>query len=57
MVRIRELADQENRFGYWRTHVLLRRDGFQVNLKRNYRRYREGGPALKREGGSVMRPG
>ena len=57
MVRIRELADQENRFGYWRTHVLLRRDGFQVNRKRNYRRYREGGPALKREGGSVMRPG
>lgn len=36
-VRLRELADQRNRWGYRRLHVLLRREGWTVNTKRLYR--------------------
>jgi len=36
-----ELAAERPRFGYPRIHILLRRDGFQVNKKRTYRIYRE----------------
>lgn len=39
--RLKELAAQRPRFGYKRLHVLLRREGVVVNLKRVYRLYRE----------------
>jgi transposase InsO family protein len=48
VARIRELAEQKRRYGYRRIHVLLRREGFQVNRKRTYRLYREAGLAVKR---------
>lgn len=39
--RLKELAKLRPRFGYKRLHVLLRREGLVVNLKRVYRLYRE----------------
>jgi putative transposase len=39
--RLKALAQQRPRFGYKRLHVLLRREGLVVNLKRVYRLYRE----------------
>jgi putative transposase len=41
--RIVELAQQRRRFGYRRIGVLLRREGYSVNDKAVYRRYRERG--------------
>jgi putative transposase len=41
--RLRELAAARPRFGYPRLHVLLRREGWQVNVKRVYRLYKLGG--------------
>jgi putative transposase len=46
--RIRELAASRVSYGYLRLHVLLRREGWQVNRKRVYRLYREEGLTLKR---------
>lgn len=37
--RIRELAETHVRYGYRRIHVLLCRDGWQVNIKRVRRLY------------------
>jgi putative transposase len=39
--RLRELADQRKRWGYRRLHILLEREGWQVNIKRVYRIYAE----------------
>jgi putative transposase len=39
-MRLRELAEVRQRFGYRRLHVLLRREGWKVNAKRIYRLYR-----------------
>lgn len=39
--RLYELAQERLRFGYVRLHVLLRREGWEVNRKRVYRLYRE----------------
>ena len=39
--RLLELAAERKRFGYQRLHVLLRREGFPVNVKRIYRLYKE----------------
>lgn len=39
--RLKALAMQRPRFGYKRLHVLVRREGVVVNLKRVYRLYRE----------------
>lgn len=39
--RLRELAEERRRFGYRRLHVLIRREGLQVNRKRVERLYRE----------------
>jgi putative transposase len=33
-MRLRELAEVRQRFGYRRLHVLLRREGWKVNAKR-----------------------
>ncbi len=38
--RIREIAETRTRYGYRRIHVLLRREGWQINAKRVYRLYR-----------------
>jgi len=39
--RLRELAEVRRRFGYKRLYILLRREGWLVNLKRVYRIYVE----------------
>jgi putative transposase len=45
--RIREIAATRVSYGYRRIHVLLRREGWQVNPKRVYRLYREMGLQLR----------
>jgi len=40
-VRLRELAEERRRWGYRRLHILLKREGWQVNSKRVYRIYVE----------------
>ena len=45
--RIREIAETRARYGYRQIHVLLRREGWQVNPKRVYRLYREAGLQLR----------
>ena len=40
-LRLRELAGVRVAYGYRRLHVLLQREGWQVNHKRVYRLYRE----------------
>jgi putative transposase len=42
-MRLRELAASRVRFGYRRLTVLLRCDGWRVNVKRIYRLYTEEG--------------
>ena len=46
-MRMRELAQARPRLGYRRIHVLLRRDGWEVNLKRARRLYRFEGLQLR----------
>ena len=46
-VRMRELAQARPRFGYRRVHVLLRREGWAVNMKRVRRLYRLEGLQLR----------
>jgi putative transposase len=46
--RLRALAFERVRWGYRRLHVLLRREGTRVNVKRVYRLYREEGLAVRR---------
>lgn len=38
--RLRELAAARPRFGYPRLHILLKREGWHVNIKRVYRLYK-----------------
>jgi len=45
--RIKELAALRVRYGYRRIHVLLRREGWPVNIKWVYRLYREEGLSLR----------
>jgi putative transposase len=45
--RIREIAETRVRYGYRRIHVLLRREGWAVNVKRVCRLYREQGLQLR----------
>ena len=47
MKRIKEIAETRVRYGYRRIHVLLRRDGWEVNAKRVCRLYREMGLQLR----------
>lgn len=42
--RIKEIAEARLGYGYRSMHVLLRREGWQVNAKRVPRVYREMGP-------------
>jgi putative transposase len=46
--RIESIAAQKHRYGYRRIQVLLRREGWSVNVKRTYRLYREAGLAVRR---------
>jgi len=49
--RLRELAGERRRFGYRRLHVLLRREGVELNHKKLRRLYREERLQLRRRGG------
>jgi putative transposase len=46
-LRLRDLAATRVRYGYRRLHILLRREGWQVNHKRVYRLYREEGLGIR----------
>jgi len=46
-MRIKELAATRVRYGYRRIHVLLRREGREINHKRTHRLYRELGLQLR----------
>lgn len=46
--RIGELAATKRRYGYRRIQVLLKREGWTVNVKKTYRLYREAGLAVRR---------
>jgi putative transposase len=48
--RIRTHAAERPRWGYRRIHVLLQREGWQVNRKRVYRLYRLESLAVRRKG-------
>jgi hypothetical protein len=39
--RIKEICQTRVRYGYRRVHVLLRREGWEINLKRTHRIYNE----------------
>jgi putative transposase len=49
--RLKALADARRRFGYRRLHLLLRREGVDVNHKKLFRLYREERLAVRRRGG------
>jgi transposase InsO family protein len=46
--RIVSLAAQRRRFGYRRIHILLKREGWHINVKRVYRLYRNAGLAVRK---------
>lgn len=46
-MRMKELAAIRVRYGFWRLHILLRREGFTDNHKRMYRVYKEEGLNLR----------
>ena len=46
-LRIRDLAAARVRYGYRRVHIMLQREGWQVNHKRVYRLYRAQGLELR----------
>jgi putative transposase len=49
--RLRELALERRRFGYRRLHLLLQREGIDVNHKKLFRLYREERLTVRRRGG------
>ena len=49
--RLRDLALQRRRFGYRRLHILLRREGIEINRKKTQRLYREEGLTVRRRRG------
>jgi putative transposase len=49
--RLRALAAERHRFGYRRLHILLAREGVQLNHKRLFRLYREERLGVRRRGG------
>jgi len=49
--RLRTLASERRRFGYRRLHILLRREGFEINKKKLYRLYREERLTVRKRGG------
>lgn len=49
--RLKELASERRRFGYRRLHMLLEREGFEVNHKKLYRIYKEERLTVRKRGG------
>jgi putative transposase len=49
--RLKELALERRRFGYRRLHILLRREGLELNHKKLFRLYREERLTVKKRGG------
>ena len=49
--RLRKLAAGRRRFGYRRLHLLLKREGVDVNWKKLYRLYSEERLTVKKRGG------
>lgn len=49
--RLKELSAERRRFGYRRLHILLKREGWQVNWKKVYRIYKEEGLTVRKRGG------
>ena len=49
--RLRCLAKERRRFGYRRLHVLLKRAGIKINLKKVYRLYTEEGLTVRKRKG------
>ena len=49
--RLRELSSERRRFGYRRLHILLRREGWDVNWKKLYRIYKEERLTVRKRGG------
>jgi putative transposase len=47
--RIREIAETRIRYGMWRIHTLLRREGWLINHKKTHRIYVEEGLNLRRK--------
>jgi len=45
--RIKEICELRVRYGYRRVHVLLQREGWEVNIKKVYRHYRALGMQLR----------
>lgn len=45
--RLRELSFERKRFGYRRLHILLMREGMQVNHKKLWRIYKEEGLSVR----------
>jgi putative transposase len=49
--RLRDLAAERRRFGYRRLHILLKREGVEINWKKLYRLYKEERLTVRRRGG------
>jgi putative transposase len=49
--RLRELSSERRRLGYRRLHILLGREGWEVNWKKLYRIYREERLTVRKRGG------
>jgi putative transposase len=49
--RLRELSSERLRFGYRRLHILLEREGWELNWKKLYRIYREERLTVRKRGG------
>lgn len=49
--RLKELSSERRRFGYRRLHILLKREGVEVNWKRLYRIYKEEMLTVRKRGG------
>ena len=52
-LRIREICETRVRYGYPRIHVLLRREGWRVNIKKTRRIYNELGLQLRNKNQSA----
>ncbi len=48
-MRLKDLAGGRVGYGYRRLHILLKREGWEVNHKRIYRLYRHEGLALRKK--------
>ncbi|MEM9099978.1 MAG: IS3 family transposase, partial [Pseudomonadota bacterium] len=48
---MKAVADERRRFGYRHVHLMLERQGWQVNQKKTRRLYMEEKPQVKRRGG------